>query len=68
MTDAAPDTPPARAEVPAEASGIGPLGTRIGALLGPALALLMLLAGPPEGLPAPGWHTLRCWHGWWCGG
>ncbi len=58
MTDAAPDTPPARAEVPAEASGIGPLGTKIGALLGPALALLMLLVGPPEGLPAPGWHTL----------
>lgn len=58
MTDAAPDTPPARAEAPAEATGIGPLGTRVGALLGPALALLMLLAGAPEGLPAPGWHTL----------
>lgn len=58
MTDAAPDTPPARAEVPAEASGIGPLGKKIGALLGPALALLMLLVGPPEGLPAAGWHTL----------
>lgn len=58
MTDAAPDTPPARAEAPAEASGVGPLGTKIGALLGPALALLMLLVGPPESLPAPGWHTL----------
>jgi len=58
MTDAAPDTPPARAEAPAEASGIGPLGTKIGTLLGPALAVLMLLVGPPEGLPAPGWQTL----------
>lgn len=58
MTAAAPDTPPAPAEAPAETSGIGPLGTKIGALLGPALAVLMLLIGPPEGLPGPGWHTL----------
>lgn len=58
MIDAAPNTSPAPADVPAEATGIGPLGARIGALLGPALALLMLLVDAPEGLPTPGWQTL----------
>ncbi|HEY1138541.1 MAG TPA: DASS family sodium-coupled anion symporter [Xanthomonadaceae bacterium] len=54
MTDAASTSTPAAVE----ATGIGPLGARIGALLGPGLALLMLLVGAPEGLPTPGWQTL----------
>jgi solute carrier family 13 (sodium-dependent dicarboxylate transporter), member 2/3/5 len=31
---------------------------RVGAWLGPVLALSMLWLGPPEGLSAPGWQTL----------
>ena len=54
MTDAAQTSSPA----PVEATGIGPLGAKIGAVLGPALAVLMLLLEAPEGLPTPGWQTL----------
>jgi sodium-dependent dicarboxylate transporter 2/3/5 len=41
--------------------GLGSAGSpaaRIGAVLGPALALAMLAIGAPEGLSAPGWQTL----------
>jgi solute carrier family 13 (sodium-dependent dicarboxylate transporter), member 2/3/5 len=39
-------------------AGSGLRIARIGAWLGPALALSMLWLGPPEGLSAPGWQTL----------
>lgn len=54
MTDAT--TPPSG--MSAEATGIGPLGAKIGAVVGPAIAFAMLLAGAPDGLPTPGWQTL----------
>jgi solute carrier family 13 (sodium-dependent dicarboxylate transporter), member 2/3/5 len=62
---------------PAQATGVesqegvaatGALVAKIGLLLGPAVALLMLWLGPPEGLSAPGWHTLAllAWMAvWW---
>lgn len=40
------------------ASGLSPTAVRAGAVLGPALALLMLWLGAPEGLAPAGWHTL----------
>jgi solute carrier family 13 (sodium-dependent dicarboxylate transporter), member 2/3/5 len=40
------------------ASASGAVAAKIGMLLGPALALLMLWLGPPDGLSASGWHTL----------
>lgn len=54
MTDAA--TPPSG--IPEDAGGFGIAGARIGAVLGPVLALSMLLIGAPDGLPVAGWQTL----------
>jgi len=39
-------------------SGGSGYASKLGAVLGPGLALAMLLLGPPEGLSAPGWQTL----------
>ncbi len=44
------------------------LASRIGLVLGPAIALVMLLSGAPEGLPFPAWATgaLLAWMAvWW---
>lgn len=44
------------------------LASRIGFVLGPAIALVMLLSGAPEGLPFPAWATgaLLAWMAvWW---
>lgn len=37
---------------------MGSIAARAGAILGPTLALLILIVGPPEGTPVLGWRTL----------
>ena len=49
---------PAARPVAGTASGPSPLAMRAGAVCGPALALLMLWLGAPDGLPPEGWRTL----------
>lgn len=51
-----PSTPRAGDGTPASATH--PVAARIGAWLGPALALSMLWLDPPAGLSLPGWHCL----------
>jgi sodium-dependent dicarboxylate transporter 2/3/5 len=52
MSDAA--APPSVPATPEDAGRVA----RLGAVLGPALAIAMIALGPPDGLNAPGWHTL----------
>jgi sodium-dependent dicarboxylate transporter 2/3/5 len=69
MNPTQPVPPPDSGVESQEGAGAsGAIAARIGLLLGPALAAAMLWLGPPEGLTAPGWHTLAllAWMvAWW---